>query len=442
MPRSAPERHPVPRRPRHGTRCPTPNGREPHRRMAAYAYRASTREGRVIEGNMEASGEAAVIAFLRGQGYLPLAVTAGSGSVAGRAFKLDFQLPWNRPRRIKSRDLMVFTRELATLLHAGMPLDRSLASLAALTENPTLKRVVGIILARVQEGRSLSQALGEHAEIFPPLYVNMIRAGEVGGVVETVLERLAEYLEASERTRESIKSAMMYPIILVVVAGGAIALMLTVVLPKFAMIFDDLGSAMPASTRMVMAISDAVLAYWWAILIVGVGVYYGIKRWLATPQGRERYDRFLVDAPVLGDLVRKLQIARFSRTLGTMLKNGVPLIQALEIVRAVVANVIITRALLVVQKDVSEGKGLSGPLEKVGVFPPLALQMVAVGEETGRLDDMLLMVSDHYDDEVTHAVARTMSLMGPGILIVMAVLIGFIVWAMISAVFSINQIVQ
>lgn len=410
--------------------------------MTAYAYRASTREGRVVEGTMEAAGEAAVVSSLRSQGYMPLSVTEGSVSAARRAFSLQFELPWRRAAKVRSRDLMVFTGELSTLLKAGLPLDRSLGSLSTLTENETLKRIVTEVLGRVQEGRSLSQALAEHADVFPPLYVNMIRAGEAGGVVDTVLERLAEYLESSEKTREEIKSAMVYPIILAVTAGGAILIMLTFVLPKFATIFADLGTAMPASTRMVMGVSDFMIGYWWAIAAAAVAAWTAFQRWLATPAGRERFDRFLLGAPILGDLVRKLQVARFARTLGTMLKSGVPLIQALEIVRAVVANVVIGRALAVVQREVSEGKGLSGPLEKAKVFPPMALQMVGVGEETGRLDDMLLVVSDHYDVEVSHAVSRAMSLISPLVLVVMGVVTGFIVWAMISAVFSVNEVIQ
>ena len=410
--------------------------------MTAYAYRASTRDGRVVEGSMEASGEAAVVSMLRAQGHMPLSVSEGSASKARRALSLNFELPWRRQAKVRGRDLMLFTRELSTLLHAGLPLDRSLASLSSLTENATLKRMVSEILSKVQEGRSLSQALGEFPDVFPPLYVNMVRAGEVGGVVETVLERLAEYLESSEKTREEIKSAMVYPIILATTASGAIIIMLTFVLPKFADIFADLGTAMPAPTRFVMGISDFILGFWWVIVLVVAGIWYGVRRWLATAAGRERFDRFKLAAPVIGDLVRKLQVARFARTLGTMLKSGVPLIQALEIVRAVVANVVITRALAVVQREVSEGKGLSGPLEKAKIFPPLALQMVGVGEETGRLDDMLIVVSDHYDSEVSHAISRTMALISPLVLVVMGAVTGFIVWAMVSAVFSVNEAIK
>lgn len=410
--------------------------------MTAYAYKASTREGKVVEGSMEAAGEAAVVAALRAQGFLPLSVREGSAAGAGWAPRLSFELPWNKAARVRGRDLMYFTRELSTLLSAGLPLDRSLASLSALTENPTLKSIVGNILARVQEGRSLSQALAEHAEVFSPLYINMIRAGEAGGVIETVLQRLADYLESNEKTRTEIRSAMVYPVILVVFSGAAVVILLTYVLPKFATIFEDLGSAMPTSTRIVMGLSDAVFSYWWLMILAVLALREGFRRWVATKAGRERFDRFTLSAPVVGDLVRKLQIARFSRTLGTMLKSGVPLIQALEIVRAVVANVVIARALVVVQREVSEGKGLSGPLEKAGVFPSLALQMVGVGEETGRLDEMLLVVSDHYDGEVSQAIARAMTFISPAVLLVMGGITAFIVIGMMSAVFSVNEIIQ
>ncbi|MBI5504802.1 MAG: type II secretion system F family protein [Deltaproteobacteria bacterium] len=410
--------------------------------MTPYSYRATTREGRIVEGSVEASGEAAVVASLRSQGLIPLTVRAGAAeAAAGSRLSFSFTAPWKRPRKVKGRDLMLFTGELATLLKAGMPLDRSLASLSSLTENATLEGIVREVLGRVQEGRSLSQALGEYPKVFPPIYVNMIRAGEAGGVVETVLERLAEYLERTEKTRDEIKSAMVYPLVLSLTAAAAITIMLTVVLPRFASIFADLGAAMPTSTRLVMGASDFIKSYWWVVLILGFGAYSGVRRWLDTAAGRQRFDRFSLSAPIFGDLTRKLQVSRFARTLGTMLKSGVPLIQALEIVRTVVANVVISQALAGVQRDVSEGKGLSGPLEKSGVFPSLALQMVGVGEETGRLDDMLLVVSEHYDREVSNAVARVMSLMGPMVLVVMGLVVGFIVWAMMSAVFSVNQMV-
>jgi general secretion pathway protein F len=342
-------------------------------------------------------------------------------------------------KRIKGRDLMIFTRELATLLRAGMPLDRSLHSLAMLTENESLKTVVSGVLTQVQEGKSLSKALAEHPTVFPPIYVNMVRAGEAGGVIESVLERLAEYLESSEKAREEIKSAMTYPIILAVVGAGSILILLTYVLPKFTVIFADIGAVMPPSTRIVMAISDFLQAYWWMAAALAAGLWFSFKRYTSSAAGLLKFHRLQLATPLLGELLRKVEVARFSRTLGTMLKSGVPLLQSLEIVRAVLTNTVMSTAIIGVQRDVSEGKGLSQPLERSGVFPALSLQMVAVGEDTGRLDEMLLIVSDHYDQDVSNLIARLMNMMEPAMLLIMGVVAGFIVISMLSAVFSVNE---
>jgi general secretion pathway protein F len=405
--------------------------------MSPFSYRATTLEGKIVEGVMEADGQAAVIANLRSQGYIPLEVESGAKKLGGSR-RFSFEMP-KFGGRVKNRDLMLFTRELATLLRAGMPLDRSLQSLGALTENEKLKNTVASVLDHVQAGKSLSEALDEHDDVFPVLYVNMVKAGEVGGVIETVLERLAEYLESAEKTRDEVKSAMAYPIVLGFVGSAAITVLLTYVLPKFAMVFADLGSAMPPSTRFVMAVSELLQSYWWVGVLLLAAMWISFKRYTGTPSGRFKFDRFRLQVPLFGELTTKVQIAAFARTLGTMLKSGVPLLQSLEIVRAVVSNTVISMALESVQKDVSEGKGLSGPLERTGVFPSLSLQMVSVGEETGRLDDMLLVVSDHYDRDVTNTLSRLMSLLEPGMLLVMGVVVAFIVIAMLSAVFSVND---
>jgi general secretion pathway protein F len=408
--------------------------------VTPYSYRATTAEGRIVEGVMEADAEAAVVASLRSQGFIPLYVGT-KGRTGGQRRAVSLRLPdfsaWRN--RVKSRDLMVYTRELATLLRAGMPLDRSLKSLAALTENQTLREVIANVLTQVQEGKSLSRALGEHARVFPPLYVNMVRAGEAGGVMESVLERLADFLESSEKAREEIRSAMAYPLILAFVGGASIIVLLTYVLPKFAMVFNDMGATMPTSTRVVMGLSSGLQSYWWVAVLVIAALVAAYRRYTTTPAGRLVVDRLKLSVPLFGELGRKVQVARFARTLGTMLKGGVPLIQSLDIVRAIVNNTVIMQALTAVQKDVSEGKGLAQPLERTGVFPPLSLQMVAVGEETGRLDDMLMIVSDHYDRDVTNAVARLMSMLEPAMLLLMGLVTGFIVIAMLSAVFSVND---
>ncbi len=388
---------------------------------------------------MEASAEGQVVASLRSQGYIPLAVERGLVQL-GKKRGFSFRIPDLRPgRRVKNRDLMIFTRELATLLRAGMPLDRSLGSLATLSSNITLKESVGRVLAQVQAGKSLSEALAEHRAVFPPLYVNMVRAGEAGGVMESVLERLAEYLESSEKAREEVKSAMTYPLMLVITGGASILILLIYVLPKFTLVFADLGAAMPASTRMMMGVSNALRSYWWLGMLLVAALWYGFKRYTSTPQGRVRVDRWKLTLPLLGDVTTKIQVSSFARTLGTMLKSGVPLLQSLDIVRAIVSNRVVAGALESVSKDVSEGKGLAGPLERTGVFPQMALQMVTVGEETGRLDDMLIVVAEHYDRDVGNAIARMMSMLGPLLLVIMGIATAFIVIAMLTAVFSVNE---
>jgi len=395
---------------------------------------------------MDADGEAAVVASLRSQGFIPLRIDAGAGGTmrVGRRISLrmpEIALPWSR-NRVRSRDLMHFTRELATLLRAGLPLDRALQSLANLAENDNLREVVRRILLEVQEGKSLSEALGTHARVFPPLYVNMVRAGEAGGVVESILERLADYLERSQKAKDEITSAMTYPIILALVGSASIIILLTVVLPKFSAIFVDLGAAMPASTRLVMAISEGIQHYWWLIALVVGAAVVGFRQWVATSRGRYTFDRLKLTIPMLGNVITKFQVSQFARTLGTMLRSGVPLIKSLEIVRNIVGNVVIRQALESVQRDVSEGKGLATPLERTGVFPSLALQMVAVGEDTGRLDEMLLVVSDHYERDFSNLVNRLMALVEPAMLIIMGLVAGFIIISMMTAIFSVNQLIQ
>lgn len=409
--------------------------------MPVYSYQALDQDGQVVEGVIDADTESTVIASLRGQGRRPLSVSLGESTGKSKGFSLPDLASILGRDKVRTHDLALFTRELATLLRAGMPLDRSLHSLAGLSESEAMKTVVGDVLKMVREGKALSSALTERSTVFPPLYVNMVRAGEAGGVLESVLERLADYMETSEKNREQIRSAMTYPAILGFVGSISIIILLTYVLPRFTVIFEDLGAAMPLSTRIVMGASEFIQNWWFMIILAGVGSWQGFKRWAATPRGRVLLDDWKLRAPLFGDLTRKGQVADFARTLGTMLKSGVPLIQSLEIVREVITNTVISQAVEVVQRDVSEGKGMATTLERSGVFPSLALQMVAVGEETGRLDDMLLVVSEHYDREVGTAITRFMSMLEPAMLMIMGLVTGFIVISMMSAVFSVNELV-
>jgi general secretion pathway protein F len=408
--------------------------------MPQFHYQATTPQGKMIEGIMEAGEERAVVARLHEQGYLPLHIGL-PGQIKTKGGLPRFTLPELQLRgRIRQRDLLVLTQELATLIAAGLPLDRALSVLAGLTTKEELKKAVGEILRAVQQGKSLAEALAEYPKIFPPLYINMVKAGELGGFLDTALQRLAEYLERSQQVQDEIKSALTYPILLTFVGGASVIILLTYVLPKFAVIFGDLGQALPTSTRILLGISNGLRSYWWVLVLMGIGIWLGIRQYLATPQGRFAWDRLRLRLWLFGQLLTKREVGRFARTLGTLLKSGVPLLQALEVVQDVVENQMISRALREVRVGVREGQGIAGPLGRSGVFPTLALQMVSVGEETGRLDEMLMRVAEYYERDTYNQVKRLTSLLEPALILVMGLAVGFVVISMLSAVFSINDV--
>jgi general secretion pathway protein F len=332
------------------------------------------------------------------------------------------------------------TQELATLLSSGLPLDRALSVLNGLTTKEELKKAVGQVLRAVQQGKSLAEALGDFPKIFPPLYVNMVKAGELGGFLEAALQRLAEYMERAQQVQDEIKSALTYPVLLTLTGGASIVILLTYVLPKFTVIFGDLGQALPTSTRLLMGISEGLRSYWWLLILLALGVWLGMRQYIATPQGRFAWDRWRLRVWVLGQLLTKREVGRFARTLGTLLKSGVPLLQALEVVQEVVGNAVMSRALKDVRVGVREGQGIAGPLGRSGTFPTLALQMVSVGEETGRLDEMLMKVAEYYERDTYNQVKRLTSLLEPMLILVMGLAVGFVVVSMLSAVFSINDV--
>lgn len=408
--------------------------------MPQFHYQATTPQGKLIEGVMEAGEERTVVARLHEQGYLPLQI-GQPGQARTKTALSQLSLPEISLRgRVKQRDLLVMTQELATLISSGLPLDRALSVLNGLTTKEELKKAVGQILRAVQQGKSLAEALGDFPKIFPPLYVNMVKAGELGGFLETALQRLAEYMERSQQVQDEIKSALTYPVLLTFTGGASIVVLLTYVLPKFTVIFGDLGQALPTSTRVLMGISEGLRSYWWVLAFLAVGAWLGLRHYLATPQGRFQWDRWRLRVWVLGQLLTKREVGRFARTLGTLLKSGVPLLQALEVVQDVAGNEMISRALKEVRVGVREGQGIAGPLGRSGTFPTLALQMVSVGEETGRLDEMLMRVAEYYERDAYNQVKRLTSLLEPMLILVMGLAVGFVVISMLSAVFSINDV--
>ncbi|HBH03980.1 MAG TPA: type II secretion system protein GspF, partial [Candidatus Rokubacteria bacterium] len=334
-----------------------------------------------------------------------------------------------------------FTQQLATLFEAGLPLDRALAILEELAGNPRLKTIVGDLLAGVRGGASLSEALGKHhPRPFSRLYINMVRAGEKGGVLEVALRRLAEFLEARATFVEAVRSALAYPAFVITVGIGAVVFLMTFVIPRFATIFADLGQAIPLPTRVLLAVSAAFQAYWWAGLAAVLAAVLAWRVWTGSPQGRLQWDQFLLGLPLIGRLSTKIETARFARTLGTMLKSGVPMLGALAVVGDTMTNQAIGRGVSRLADGVKRGGTLAAGMQEQAPFPALAIHMVRVGEETGRLEEMLLKVADTFEADVRTEMKRALDLLGPVVIVGMGVLVAFIVVAMLLAIFSINEI--
>jgi general secretion pathway protein F len=405
--------------------------------MAFFQYRAADHAGKIIEGVMEAEAEHGVIVRLHEMGCIPLRIAVpGDRSVGGASERL----PFFSKRKISQQQLLQFTQELSTLLAAGLPIDRGLSILGSLIEGEEFGKVLQTLLEAVRAGKSLAASMAEHPEVFPKLYTNMIRAGEAGGILESVLKYLADYLEGTLALKEDVKSALIYPMILASAAGVSLVVLFLYVIPRFSAIFKDVGKALPWITKMVIGFSQALAQYGWVVLLLLVITVAGGMYYWRTPEGRAEWDRVCLHIWLLGDLVRKFETARFARTLSALLKGGVPLLDALGTVQGVVGNRLLARAISQVQVRVREGKGMARPLGESGLFPPLALNMIAVGEETGKLEGMLAEVAGFYDQEVKRTTKRLTALLEPILILGMGLVIGTVVISMLLAIFSINDL--
>lgn len=407
--------------------------------MAQFRYRATDHEGRIVEGTLDAGEVGAVVARLHDRGLIPLRIGASESDAPRRG--LGFKVPRLALRSgVSKRELLVFTQEFSTLLSAGLPLDRSLASLADVSDNPMLQDAVTSVLQSVQGGKSLGEAMGNHPKVFPPIYVNMVRAGEAGGFLEQVLERLSEYLERGQQVRDELVSAMMYPLFVTAVMGLSMTFLMVFVVPKFTDLFATSGRAMPLPTQLLLGLSNFLATYWWVLVGLVLASVFMFRRWVQTPRGRLAWDHWRLRVAVFGDLIRKAEVATMARTLGTLLRSGVPMLQALGIVRQIVGNQVINRAIGEVEVGAREGAGVAAPLGRTGVLPPLALQMITVGEETGRLEDMLLGAADHLEKDVRNRIQRLVSLVEPAMILIMGVGIGFVVVSMLLGIFSVYDL--
>jgi general secretion pathway protein F len=405
--------------------------------MAFFQYRAADQAGKIIEGVMEAEVEQSVVSRLHEMGCVPLRINVPR---AGAATTQQVRLPLFTRRKVSQPQLLQFTQELATLLAAGLPLDRSLVILGSLVEGEEFTKIMRTLVEAVRAGKSLAAAMTEHPDVFPKIYVNMIRAGEAGGILEAVLRYLTEYMERSLALKEDLKSALIYPLILGGAAGVSLIVLFVYVIPRFALIFKDVGQALPLITKIVIDFSEFLTQYGWVLLLVLLGGVTAGLFYLRSPEGRTEWDRFCLRVWLLGELVKKFETARFARTLSALLRGGVPLLEALGTVQGVVGNRLLTHAIGQVQVRVREGKGMARPLGESGLFPPLALNMIAVGEETGKLDTMLNEVAEHYDQEVKRTTKRLTSILEPALILGMGLVIGVVVISMLLAIFSMNDL--
>ncbi len=401
--------------------------------MPVFVYRAADRRGQTIDGVMEAPDARAVVERLQKDAYYPIRVAPHAEQRGWLAFGAS--------SRIGRRDLLAFTQQLATLFEAGLPLDRTLAILEELAPNARVKTIVGDLLGSVRGGASLSEALAKHhPRPFSRLYINMVRAGEKGGVLEVTLRRLAEFLEARAAFAEAVASALAYPAVITAVGIGAIVFLMTFVIPRFATIFADVGQAVPLPTQILLSVSAITQQYWWAGVLLILAAVLAWRVWTGTPEGRLQWDQTLLRLPLAGPLTVRVETARFARTLGTMLKSGVPVMGALAVVGDMMTNQAIGRAVERLADGVKRGGTLAAGMQAEARFPALAIHMVRVGEETGRLEEMLLKVAETFEADVRTELKRVLGLLEPAIILAMGVLVAFIVVAMLLAIFSINEI--
>jgi general secretion pathway protein F len=406
--------------------------------MTQFSYKATDQNGKIVTGTQDASDEKGLVASLQAQGYIPLRIT----STAGVSSRLS--LRWEKPsfsflKKVSDKDILHFTEDLATLLSSGLTLDRSLQILRDASDKQALKSVLSELLKAVQKGSSLSESLADHPREFSQFYLNMIKAGEAGGFLDLILERLSIYFRDIRELKDYMVSAMIYPLFLLCISGISIIVILTYVIPKFAVIFADLGQAIPLSTQLLLSAAAFFRRYLLLLVFIFAAVVFLYRRISKTDSGRYRIDAFFRRLPVVGVFIQELETARFARTLGTLLKSGVPILGSLTLVQGVIRNRVIAQSLDFIRERVREGDALSRPLADGDIFPQLATQMITVGEETGRLDEMLFKIGDIYEKKVKNFIKKGMSLMEPVMILTMGIIVGFIVISMLMAIFSMND---
>ncbi|HNX20137.1 MAG TPA: type II secretion system F family protein [Acidobacteriota bacterium] len=394
--------------------------------MPTYAWKGKTRTGEMREGTMQASSRAEAIAALRRQG-----VTQATVAERGK----ELALPKLRGS-VGSKDIAVFTRQFSVMIDAGLPLVQCLEILAGQQSNKVFAAVLTDVRQDVESGSTLADAMRKHPKVFDDLYANMVAAGEAGGILDTILQRLSTYIEKAVKLKAAVRGALVYPVSVIVIACVVVWVILTFVIPVFADLFAGLGAQLPLPTQIVVNLSNFLRSWWWLVLGVIVAAVVLVRQYYQTPQGRRTLDAFMLKFPVIGTLLRKIAVARFCRTLGTLTSSGVPILDGLDITARTAGNAVVQEAIQNVRKEVEQGKTISEPLAKSGVFPSMVVQMVQVGEQTGAMDTMLSKIADFYEDEVDEATQNLLSLLEPLIILFLGVVIGGIVIAMYMPMFS------
>lgn len=401
--------------------------------MDVYVWEGRSRKGTMERGEISAANEAAVRLALRRQQIQAI-------KIESKPRDLLQGLKFGRRKKVKEKDIVVFTRQFATMIDAGLPLVQCLEILASQQDNTSLKEILGKVKTDVEAGSTFADALRKHPSVFNELFCNLVTAGETGGILDTILNRLAAYIEKSMNLKKKVKGAMVYPVVVLVIAMTVVIGMLVFVIPVFQKMFADMGGTLPAFTQMVINLSDFMRRYFLLVAAALVALYFVFQRYYKTEKGQETVDDYLLRLPIFGSLIRKVAIAKFTRTLGTMLSSGVPILEALDIVARTSGNKVIEKAILKTKMSIGEGKTIAEPLAASGVFPPMVVQMISVGESTGALDSMLSKIADFFDDEVNAAVAALTSLLEPLLMVFLGGAIGAIVVAMYLPIFQMASI--
>jgi len=399
--------------------------------MAVFVFSGRTRGGQTITGEMEAANREAVVARLRSQQVIATAV---------RGKPRDITIP-GMAAKVSDKDIVVFTRQFATMIDAGLPLVQCLEILATQEENKTFKKALTEIRQSVEGGSTFAAALKQHPKVFSSLYANMVEAGEAGGILDTILNRLAGYMEKAMGLKKKVKSALIYPTTIITVAVAVVTFLLVFVIPTFKAMFEGFGAALPLPTQIILELSRIVRSYFVVGIVTIVGVIIAIRWWYGTSSGRTNIDRLLLRMPIIGILIRKVAVAKFTRTLGTLISSGVAILDGLDITARTAGNKIVEMAVLKTRASIAEGKTIAEPLRESRVFPPMVVQMIAVGEQTGALDAMLGKIADFYDEEVDTAVANLTSLLEPLLMVFLGVVVGGVVIAMYLPIFKLVTVV-